>query len=50
MTDDHLPAENQWCPACRAYGDHLECWDSDRPDEDFELFTQVHDVMKRAAA
>lgn len=52
MTDDsHLPAPGQFCPVCDDHDtDHADCWDSDRPDEDFELFTGVHDVMKRAVA
>lgn len=51
MNDDHLPAPGQYCPVCHGE-DHLECWDDDRnpPAVEFELFTQVHDVIKRAAA
>lgn len=48
MTDDHLPAPGQRCEDCGELG-HTMCWDSDRTDEDFELFTQVHDVLKGAA-
>jgi hypothetical protein len=48
VTDDHLPAEGQQCENCHESG-HVECWVSDRPDDDFELFTEVHDVLKGAA-
>lgn len=50
VTDDHLPKPDQWCPACRKHGDHYECWDSNEPVAQVEMFTEVHDVMKGAAA
>lgn len=48
MNDDHLPAPGQQCSACGETG-HLECWDGNEPVAQVELFTEVHDVMKRAA-
>lgn len=48
MNDDHLPADGQTCENCAADG-HLMCWDGNESAGQFELFTEVHDVMKGAA-
>lgn len=50
VIDDHLPKLDQWCSQCQAHGDHYECWDSNEPVAQVEMFTEVHDVMKGAAA
>jgi hypothetical protein len=49
VNDDHLPADGQTCENCAADG-HLMCWDGNESAGQFELFTQVHDVLKGAAA
>lgn len=49
MTDDHLPKPGQRCEDCSELG-HTMCWDNvASPVEEFQLFTEVHDVMKGAA-